>query len=222
VTFRIPELSKQSLRRRGIAPAVDAAIEFIVECLHDACALVAEDTGRDRHDDRTSKGFLRWRRGRNIIIERIAEEGPSGARVVEMESATQVDIGEYRISFYSAREGVGQPDLSGTSKTKRHVVGEMQMQLEGLPGEDGPKRLALLYEADGEGLKAVAVGVLASTHEWAWQVTAYRRDDVPATDDSQVDRHQPRHSSYDQQPVSELPPLRPKKKTEKERGADKS
>lgn len=158
MSFDLPDLSKKVLRRRGIDSRVDPVVEFVVECLHEACALVAEDTGRDRHDDRTSKGFLRWRRARNLIIERVAEEGPEGARAIDIENALQILFGDYTISFYSARDGIGQPDLSG-SATKRSVVDEMQLQIAGIDGK-GPTRLAILYEADELGLQGARWGYL--------------------------------------------------------------
>lgn len=220
LSFNLPDLSKKVLRRRGIDSRVDHVVEFVVECLHEACALVAEDTGRDRHDDRTSKGFLRWRRARNLIIERVAEEGPEGARAIDIENALQILFGDYTISFYSARDGIGQPDLSG-SATKRSVVDEMQLQIAGIDGE-GPTRLAILYEADELGLQRCAAGVLASTHDWHWMVTAFKRDEEEGLVGAGGEKPGRRHPSYDEQPVSDLPQLRPKEKRDKDFGADES
>lgn len=220
LSFDLPDLSKKSLRRRGIDPRFDQVVEFIVECLHEACALVAEDTGRDRHDDRTSQGFLRWRRARNLIIERVAEEGPDGARAIDIENALQIHFGDYTISFYSARDGIGQPDLSG-SATKRNVVDEMQLQIAGINGK-GPTRLAILYEADELGLQRCAVGVLASPHDWHWEVAAFKRDEEEGLVGSGGAKPVPRHPAYDEQPVSDLPQLRPKEKRDKDFGADES
>jgi hypothetical protein len=223
VTFSLPDLSKQSLRSRGISPAFDELVEFVVACLHEACALVSEDTGDDRHDDRISKGFLRWRRPRNLIIERIAEEGPRGARAIDVENALQLLFENYRLSFYSAPNGVEHPDLSGASKTKRGLVDEMQLVLDGTDNGSTSMPLALLYEADYLGLRSAAVGVLESTHDWHWRVTAFRRDgvdEVPVGGDG--GKPKPRHPTYDEQPVTELPPLRPKEKRDEDSGADQS
>lgn len=212
MSFDLPELSRLALRRRGIAVEVDAVVAFVVDCLHEACALVAEDTGSERFDDRTSKGFLRWRRARNIIVERIAEQGPPGATAADIENALQIRIAGYALSFYSARDGIGQPDLSGSSKTKRTLVDEMQLQIDGVDAEPGPLRLAVLYEADAAGLVSVAVGVLANAHEWHWRVTAYNRGEGGQGARRAGNRPQPSHPSYDQQRVSDRPPLRKKKR----------
>jgi hypothetical protein len=131
-----------------------------------------------------------------------------------------VVFGDYTISFYSARDGIGQPDLSG-SATKRNVVDEMQLQIAGINGQ-GPTRLAMLYEADELGLQRCAVGVLASTHDWHWQVTAFRRDEEETMAGAGSEHSVSRHPSYDEQPVSDLPQLRPKKKREEDLGADES
>jgi hypothetical protein len=221
LSYELPEFSRQALRRRGIPPDVDRVVAFIAECLHDACALVAEDTGMDRFDDKTSKGFLRWRRARNIIIERVAEDGPDGARALDIENALQVHIGDYSLSFYSARDGIAHPDLSGSSKAKQALVDEMQLQL-AIPDNGGPTRLAVLYEADGLGLKTVALGVLSSAQEWHWQVTAYRRDGAAGLNAIQSDTLVHPHPSYDEQPVSDKPKLKPKSKKEKGARSDES
>lgn len=221
MSYELPEFSRQALRRRGIPPDVDQAVAFIVECLHDACALVAEDTGMDRFDDKTSKGFLRWRRARNIIIERVAEDGPDGARALDVENALQVHTGDFALSFYSARDGISHPDLSGSSKAKQALVDEMQLQL-AIPDNGGLTRLAVLYEADGIGLRMVGLGVLSSAQEWHWQVTAYRRDDSAGVKPVQTDTPVHPHPSYDEQPMSDKPELKPKSKKDKGARSDES
>lgn len=217
MTFSLPDLSKQALRRRGIEATLDEMVEFVIACLHGACALVAEDTSTDRYDDATSRGFLRWRRARNLIFERIAEEGPQGARAVDVQNALRILERGYVLSFYSAPNGAAHPDLSGSSKAKRNLVDEMQLQLNGMNGTHGPTQFALFYEADELGLTHAVAGVLSSAHEWHWRVTAFEREEGQDETADRGGARPPSHPSYDQQPVTDLPPLYPKKKPGEEK-----
>lgn len=67
------------------------------------------------------------------------------------------------------------------------------------------------------------MGVLASTHDWHWMVTAFKRDEEEeGLVGAGGEKPGPRHPSYDEQPVSDLPQLRPKEKRDKDFGADES
>jgi hypothetical protein len=134
------------------------------------------------------------------------------ARAVDIQNALRITIGDYVLAFYSAPNGVAHPDLSGPSKAKRNIVDEMQLQMDDTEGGVGPTRFALFYEADELGLKHTAVGVLSSAHEWYWRVTAFQRDERGDAIADGPKATPPSHPSYDQQPVSDLPPLPPKKK----------
>lgn len=193
--------SLQTLKANGAsATAIDAAIRM-TECLRDAGDDVADSTGEDLFDDATGRGQLLYRRARN----RILDEFDSDAEVVVStdDNALHVIVGGCALSFYSAPNGLENPGLPLTSKTKRGVVDEMQMQLTG-EGLDPPalRRLVLMHQADDEGLLGAAVGVLRTGRNWAWSAKMYDRiapaDDLPDTSAA---------PSYEEQPEAELPDI---------------
>lgn len=184
--------------------------------------MVAEDCGPDRYDSAQSEGQLRYWRTRKRIIKELRREHPElvGVRAVETDNALQLAHGDCLVSFYAARDGVESPRLSMGSKTQRTLVDQMQLQLAGT--WDGPAllRLAVLYEADGNGLVEVAVGVLDSPKEWHWRVVVYRRADDEGRPLRRTLPTAPTAPAYDQQPVPELPAITPKRRrAEAEGGA---
>lgn len=167
--------SADSLRALGANGAsnlvVDTAIR-LTECLRLAGDDVADSTGKDLFDDATSRGQLLYRRGRNRTIAEFA--GDELVEVSTADNALHVLVDGCALSFYSATNGIDQPSLNGTSRTKRSVVDEMQMQLDGM-GVPKAHRLVLMHEADEDGLLRAAIGVLRNGHEWVWRATMYDR-----------------------------------------------
>jgi hypothetical protein len=176
----LPFQTERALRDRSVGPQVRLAVRLVVTCLEKACADVAEDCDRKlRHDDSTSEGQLRWRRCRNHVKLLLDEESVPGleAAVADVtDNALVVRAERCALSFYSARNGTDHPDLAGQSKTKRAVVDEMQLQIEGLEAPDAPKRLVVVYEADEDGMLASVVGVLSDARRWAWCLSTYERE----------------------------------------------
>lgn len=203
----LPPLSEASLQARSVPKQVILAIRLVVTCLAEMCETVAEDTGVDRYDDSTSEGQLRWRRSRNRVSFVLAKQLAAGledAIADVSDNALVIRASDCRLSFYSARNGIDQPNLSGPSKTKSRVVTEMQMQLHGLGLPEAPRRLVIVYGADGEGLTRAAVGMLETPSSWHWQVSAYVR---PALTLGQADSAIPVPPAYDEQPDLALPEL---------------
>lgn len=205
----LPDLTVRALRERSVTPPAELAVRLVVSCLKDACAGVADDCDSDlRHDDSTSEGQLRWRRCRNHVKTLLDEQRITGLEdtVADVtDNALVVRVGDCAVSFYSARNGIDRPDLAGASKTKQAVVSEMQIQIAGLESPAEPGRLVVLYEADGDGLVASVVGMLANAREWAWRFSCYVRDaDTASGLDSQEQDAAP---SYEAEPEPELPPI---------------
>jgi hypothetical protein len=200
----LPDLTARALREQSVPPKVQLAVRLIVTCLEQVCAGVADDCDADlRHDDSTSEGQLRWRRCRNFVKKLLDAGTISG---FEEDNALRVRVGDAAVSFYSSRHGIEHPDLSGPSKTKKAVVSEMQMQLDGLAAPDQPARLVVIYEADQDGLAAAAVGTLRSATDWAWRFSAYARRGLGILDiEAPVEPFGP---SYETEPEPELPPFR--------------
>jgi hypothetical protein len=202
----LPDLTVLALRERSVTPPAELAVRLIITCLGVACAGVADDCDTElRYDDSTSEGQLRWRRCRNHVKKElddhlVAELEEAVADVTD--NALVVRAGDCAVSFYSARNGIDHPDLSGSSKTKRAVVTEMQTQIAGLEAPDEPKRLVVLYEADGEGLSAAVVGMLANPREWAWRFSVYDREGFGRVETDEPVSPLP---SYDSEPEPELP-----------------
>lgn len=226
-------LSEASLQDRSVPQQVILAIRLLVTCLEEMCETVAEDTGVDRYDDSTSEGQLRWRRCRNrvcfVLAERLAP-GLEDAVADVSDNALAIRVSDCCLSFYSARNGTDQPNLSGPSKTKGRVVTEMQLQLHGLGAPEAPKRLVIVYEADSEGLTRAAVGMLETPSSWHWQVSAYERPGLtlahadgavavpPAYDEQpyialpevelrEAEDNRPELPAYDEQPNAEIPDM---------------
>jgi hypothetical protein len=122
--------SLRALEANGASEfVVDAAIR-LTECLRLAGDDVADSTGEDLFDDATSRGQLLYRRGRNRVIAEFADD--ELVAVSTADNALHVLVDGCALSFYSATNGIDQPSLDGTSRTKRSVVDEMQMQLDGM------------------------------------------------------------------------------------------
>lgn len=151
--------------------AIDVAVRM-TECLRAAGDDVADSTGEDLFDDATSRGLLLYRRGRNRVIAEFADN--ETVEVSTADNALHVLVDGCALSFYSAPNGIDQPSLDGASRTKRNVVDEMQLQLNGM-GVPKARRLVLMHEADEDGLLRAAVGVLRAGHEWVWRATMYDR-----------------------------------------------
>jgi hypothetical protein len=122
------------------------------------------------------------------------------------DNALKIRISDVAVSFYSSRNGIDHPDLGGSSKTKKAIVTEMQLQLDGVGVADAPHNLVVLYEADRDGLAAAAVGMLRTETEWAWRFAAFTREGLGVAGElgSPAWSTEP---SYDEEPEAELPPL---------------
>jgi hypothetical protein len=164
--------SRRALEANGASDLVVSAAIRLTECLRLAGDDVADSTGEDLFDDPTSRGQLLYRRGRNRTIAEFADDNL--VEVSTADNALHVLVDDCALSFYSATNGIDQPSLDGTSRTKRSVVDEMQMQLEGM-GIPKAHRLVLMHEADADGLLRAAIGVLRNGHEWVWRATMYDR-----------------------------------------------
>jgi hypothetical protein len=206
----LPSHSANALQDRAVPSIVMAAVRLVVTCLDEACAWVADDCSPAHYDDATSEGQLRWRRTRNYVKELLDDQAiPELFDAVAdiSDNALQIRADSCAVSFYSAREGIENPDLSGRSRTKGRVVTEMQLQLEGIGPPEAPRRLVVLYEADRDGLARASVGMLDSSTDWAWNVTAYERSALAVGTTTRVPAE--RGLAYDEQPEVELPPITP-------------
>lgn len=193
------EHSLAALEQNGASPPViDVAIRM-TECLRAAGDDVANSTGEDLFDDSTSRGFLLYRRARNRMIAEFADD--EHVEVHSSDNALHILVDECALSFYSAPDGIDQPSLGRTSRTKRNVVDEMQMQLDGI-GAPKARRLVLMHQADEEGLFGAAVGVLRAGHQWVWRAMIYDRL-APAADVESSDVQR----GYEQQEEPALPPI---------------
>lgn len=195
------EISLQTLVANGASDAIiDVAIRM-TDCLRLAGNDVADSTGEDLFDDATGRGQLLYRRARNRICDEFDDD--DGVEVSTDDNALHVLVDGCALSFYSAPNGLDNPGLALTSKTKRGVVDEMQTQLTG-EGLDAPtlKRLVLMHQADEEGLVGAAVGVLRSGRNWVWSATMYNRI-VP----EEILPDTAAEPSYEEQPEAELPEI---------------
>jgi hypothetical protein len=203
----LPSLSETALVERSVPETVILAIRLVVTCLREACETVAEDTGLDRYDDSTSEGQLRWRRCRNRVRHVLDEglvEALEDAVADITDNALVVRVDDCMVSFYSARNGIDQPDLSGASKTKSRVVTEMQLQIQGLEAPESPRRLVVVYEADDDGLTHAAAGMLETSTQWHWKVSTFERPGLTLVDRDAAASLPP---AYDEQPEVALPDL---------------
>jgi hypothetical protein len=206
----LPDLTARALRDQSVPREVQLAVQLIVTCLEEVCSGVADDCDCDvRHDDSTSEGQLRWRRCRNFVkklLDARAVPGLEEASADVTDNALRIRVGDAAVSFYSSRNGIEHPDLTGPSKTKKAVVSEMQMQIAGVGTPAQPSRLVVIYEADQDGLAAAAVGTLRTATDWAWRFSAYSRRGLGIIDlDAPAD---PVIPSYETEPEPELPPFR--------------
>jgi hypothetical protein len=215
--YRLPEHAIEALRRYHVDERADRIIAFMVTCLLEGADTVAEDLGPDRYDDAISQGVTRWRRGTNRML-REHRRGPSvldGLRLVEESNALRIQDDEVVLSFFSARNGVDHPDLSGSGRRER-IVTDQQLQLSDMAPEDAIQRLVLLYEGDDEGLVEVAVATLANARDPHWLIRVYARG---SGDDGRrgvrrSDSDGPVPPAYDEQPVPALPPVRRKRQAD--------
>jgi len=204
--------SIETLNGNGVSAAVIEVATRMTECLRLAGDDVAESTGDDLYDDDTGRGQLLYRRARNRIVVEFKED--KDVDVSTEANALHVIVDECALSFYSARNGLEHPALAATSRTKRNVVDEMQIQMSGIETPQ-PRRLVLMHERDEEGLVRAAVGVLISGQDWAWSATMYDRlargEALPATT---------AEPSYEAQPEAELPPIERRPEIAPEKGID--
>ena len=205
--------SIETLKGNGVSDAVIEVAVRMTECLRLAGDDVAESTDDDLFDDDTGRGQLLYRRGRNRIIDEFKDD--KEIEVSTEANALHVLVDECALSFYSARHGLEHPALAtASSRTKRNVVDEMQIQISGIETPQ-PRRLMLMHERDEEGLVRVAFGVLMSGQDWAWSATMYDRiargEDLPATT---------AEPSYENQPEAELPPIERRPEIAPEKGID--
>lgn len=206
----LSDLTVVALREQSVPPLAQRAVQLVITCLEEACAGVADDCDTDlRHDDSTSEGQLRWRRCRNYakkLLDAKAVEGLGDAVADVSDNALKIRIEGVAVSFYSSRNGIDHPDLGGSSKTKKAIVTEMQLQLDGVGVADPPNNLVVLYEADRDGLAAAAVGMLRTETEWAWRFAAFSREGHAVAGElgSPAWSTEP---TYEEEPEAEIPPL---------------
>jgi hypothetical protein len=198
-----------ALRKRGLDDELIAVTAAMAGDIQDAADDVVGDTRKAAFDDSTSRGQLLYRRARNRIIARYKDDSAIGCDTTD--NALHIRSGETAVSFYSARQGLEHPKITG-SRTKRRVVDESQMTLD-IEDRIELRRLVLLHEAADDGLIRVGVGVLASSTEWSWNICLYDRyashQNAPAAET---------RVAYDQLPEPELPEL-PARRRETEQDA---
>lgn len=193
--------SRKRLHRHGVSnPAIEAAL-LMIDDIIDAGDDVVRDTGSESFDDATSKGQLHYWRARNRMSSRF--QGNPTITCDETDNAFQIHVDGIKISFYSARNGIDQPNVTG-SPTKKRVVDEFQMMLE-LDDQPQLRRLVLLHERGNDGVTRVALGVLSGAHTWRWRVTLYDRFTMDESTDTSD-----RGPAYDELPEAELPPMDPR------------
>lgn len=198
--------SRSALHTHGVTGDLIEIALAMAECIEAAAEDVANDTRDAAYDDATSRGGLLYRRARNRILDRFGSEPLVTCDLTD--NALHVRYGHTALSFYSAREGLENPNIAG-SITKRRVVDESQMSL---AVGDTPviKRLVLMHESAPDGLVRIAIGVLASAQSWTWKVALYDRyaaEEISSDTDDRV--------SFDQQDEAELPELKPRKVDER-------
>jgi hypothetical protein len=199
--IELSDHSLQTLLNNRVSKLAIEAICRMTECIYLAADDVADSTGDDLYDDATGRGQLLYRRAHNRIIDEFKDD--SEILVSTEDNALHVLVDGCALSFYSARNGLEQPALATTSRTKRGVVDEMQTQLlgEGLEPPEA-RRLVLMHDANEDGLLQAAVGVLRAGQEWAWSATTYDRTE-PAKELPDTSRE----PSYEEQPEAKLPPI---------------
>jgi hypothetical protein len=155
-----------ALHTHGLDDALIAVTTAMADDIQDAADDVAGDTRKAAFDDSTSRGQLLYRRARNRIIARYKDDIAISCDTSD--NALHIRSGETAVSFYSAREGLEHPKITG-SRTKRRVVDESQMALD-VGDRIELRRLVLLHEAGDDGLIRIGLGVLASSTEWSWKI----------------------------------------------------
>jgi len=193
----------EALRAHGLDDNLIEVATAMASDIEDAADDVANDTRKAAYDDSTSRGQLLHRRARNRIIARYKDDPSVSCDTTD--NALHIRSGQVALSFYSAREGLEHPKVSG-SRTKRRVVDESQMTLN-VGDRVELRRLVLLHEASDDGLLRVGVGVLASSTEWSWNIRLYDRYATDVDAESKDQR-----AAYDQLPEPELPALAPRRR----------
>jgi hypothetical protein len=193
-----PTHSLESLKARRLsAPLIAVAMEM-TDCLFEAADDVAGDTRDEAFDDSTSRGSLLYRRARNRMLARFVDRHEVVCDTTD--NALHIRVNGTAISFYSARDGLDSPNVSG-SRTKQVVVDESQTMF-AFDDRLEIRRLVLMHEASPDGLVRAAIGKLESATKWSWRVTLFDRF---AVSDSPEAAGQ--GASYMEQPEVELPPL---------------
>jgi hypothetical protein len=194
---RPSQRSLEALRTHGVpVPVVDVATTM-TDCILQAADDMAADTRDESFDDPTSRGGLLYRRAHNRIVHALSQD--RRAVVDRTDNALHVRVGGTAISFYSARNGLDNPSLTG-STTKKTVVDEMQMMLP--VGGGDVRRLVLMHESDEDGAVRVALGVMQSPTSWSWRVTMFDRYAL----EEQPERAVP-EPAYDELPEATLPAI---------------
>jgi len=201
----IPEASRQMLSRQGTSEAVIDVVERMANCIYAAAEDVANSTDAEYYfDDATGRGQLLYRRARNRVIAEFEDD--EHVVVSTADNALHVYVDDCVLAFYSARDGLDQPHIGQDSRTKRRVVDEMQLQLEG-EGLRAAKarRLVVMNNADSDGMVGAAAGVLKAGHSWSWRATLFDRFAASgATAQPEQER------GYEEQPEAEIPDMPPR------------
>ncbi len=201
----------EALRAHGLGNGLIDVTTAMARDIQDAADDVAGDTRAAAFDDSTSRGQLLHRRARNRIIARYQDDTAIGCDTTD--NALHIRSSETAVSFYSAREGLEHPKITG-SRTKRRVVDESQLALE-IGDRIELRRLVLLHEASDDGLIRIGVGVLASSTEWSWNICLYDRYGTDQSTESDEQR-----VPYDQLPEPELPELPPRQREDEQHAAE--
>lgn len=195
--------ARESLLAHGVTDDLIGVAITMAEAIHAAADDVANDTRDEAFDDSTSRGGLLYRRARNRVLAQFAQN--SLVTCDTTDNALHVRYGPTAVSFYSARNGLERPHLTG-SKTKERVVDESQLSLE-LTDTVVLRRLVLMHESALDGLIRIGIGVLANSTTWNWNVGLYDR--YADTSASKIDEDR---VAYDELPEAELPDMQPRRR----------
>ena len=205
----LAEAAATFMRGLGYRESEVATVDIILRELLHACDDSAEDTADDRFDDGQSIGALRYVRTRNRLKD-LQEKGRLGKASVDKSSGAVLSPYGSTFSFWSAAGDTEHPTLQLNSHSKQRAVMDGQLYIDGLApaaeadAPEPPRQLAILYDADKDGLREARVGVLVAATAWGSEILAFDRDGNVAdfgssTEDDVV--------SYHEQQEAELPPM---------------
>lgn len=195
--------ARESLHAHGVIDDLIAVAITMADAIHAAADDVANDTRDAAFDDATSRGGLLYRRAHNRVLAQFAESPRVTCDTTD--NALHVRYGDTALSFYSARNGLEHPRLTG-STTKKRVVDESQLSLE-VNDTVVLRRLVLMHESAPDGLIRIGLGVLADSTTWSWNVGLYDRYADTSAIESNEDR-----VAYDELPEAELPSMQPRQR----------